>query len=54
LSAVSATGEVVIVKDVALGFLQTIFFVLIVVAVLGGVMLLVNYVAAPALGGGAY
>jgi hypothetical protein len=50
----SATGEVAIVKDVGLGFLHTIVFALIVVALLGGVMLLVNYLAAPALGGGAY
>ncbi len=40
-------SEVVIVKDAVVGFAQTIVFVLIVVAVLGGVMLLVNYLAAP-------
>jgi hypothetical protein len=42
------------VKDMGLGFLQTIIFVLIVIAVLGGVMLLVNFLAAPTLSGGAY
>ncbi len=38
-------------RDTTLGFIQTITFVLIVVAVLGGVMLLVNYIAAPGFGG---
>ena len=38
-------------KDVGLGFLQTILFAIIVVAGLGGVMLLVNYLAAPPVGG---
>jgi hypothetical protein len=48
------TSEVTTVKDVTVGFLQTIVFVLIVVAVLAGVMLLVNFVAAPGGGLGAY
>lgn len=39
------------VKDMALGFLQTFLFAIIVIVVLGGVMLLVNYLAAPAFGG---
>jgi hypothetical protein len=47
---VSATWEVAIVRDMVLGFLQTIFFALMVVVVLGLVMLLVNYLAAPVVG----
>jgi hypothetical protein len=43
--------EVAMVKDMALGFLQTFLFAIIVIVVLGGVMLLVNYLAAPAFGG---
>jgi hypothetical protein len=46
-----STSEVTTVRDIGLGFMQTILFVLIVVIVLGGVMLLVNYLAAPGFGG---
>lgn len=35
-------------KDVVVGFLQTVFFLFIVCVVLFGVMLLANYLAAPA------
>ena len=38
-------------KDVGVGFLHTMVFAIIVVAILGGVMLLVNYLAAPIVGG---
>ena len=44
----SPTGEVAIVKDAVVGFFQTVFFLLIVFVVLFGVMLLANYLAAPA------
>ncbi len=37
-------------KDAGLGFLHTIIFALIIIVVLFGVMLLMNYVAAPVLG----
>jgi hypothetical protein len=39
------------VKDVGVGFLHTLVFAVIVVAILGGVMLIVNYLAAPVVGG---
>jgi len=38
------------VRDVVLGFLQTIVFALIVVALLAVTMLLANYLAAPVAG----
>jgi hypothetical protein len=44
----SSTREVASVRDLVIGFLQTIFFLFIVFVVLFGVMLFTNYLAAPA------